>query len=238
MNPKKVARPSAGEFSGRLAATTAPLLARWQALSARERYLSSLAASAVGLLLVWAIALAPALRTLAGAETRRNTLDAQQQRLLVLQAEARRLQAEPRANPDDALRALQASVAQLGAGAQLSASGDRAILTLRGTPPDRLAAWLAQARANARVLPVEARLTRSPPRTAASAGATGGAAVAAGGVAGARLPIPVAAQAGPTPDFSQNMAFPSVSSAAVPVTAAADTDVRWDGTLVLALPPR
>ncbi|WP_295852782.1 type II secretion system protein GspM [uncultured Xylophilus sp.] len=204
---------------------------RWQALSPRERYLSGLAAVAVGLLLVWAIALAPALRTLAGAETRRNTLDAQQQRLLVLQAEARRLQAEPRANPDDALRALQASVAQLGAGAQLSASGDRAILTLRGTPPDRLAAWLAQARANARALPVEARLTRSPPRTAAAAGATGGS-------AGARLPNPVAAQAGPTPDFSQNIPFPASPSGAVPVTAAADTDVRWDGTLVLALPPR
>ena len=66
-------------------------------------------------------------------------------------------------NRDDALRALEASVrAQLGAQGQLGVSGDRATVVLRGVQPQALASWLAQARANAHVLPVQARLTRGP----------------------------------------------------------------------------
>ena len=65
--------------------------------------------------------------------------------------------------------ALEASVKQsLGTGAQLSVSGERATLTLKGVTATALGAWLAQVRANARALPAEARLVRSPATTAAT----------------------------------------------------------------------
>ena len=110
-----------------------------------------------------------------------------------LQAEALQLQAQPRANADDAQRALQASVsAALGASARLVQSGDRATLTLKGTPADALAGWLAQARSNARAVPQEVRLVRSPAPESRTA---------------------TTANTGTPP-------------------------VRWDGSIVLALPPR
>ena len=40
--------------------------------------------------------------------------------------------------------------------------GDRATLTLRDTPPEALAQWLAQVRINARALPVDSQITREP----------------------------------------------------------------------------
>ncbi|MCS4511020.1 type II secretion system protein GspM [Xylophilus ampelinus] len=188
------------------------LRARWNALAARERSMVRLAAAAVGIALVWWVALAPALRTLQVAETRRNTLDAQQQRLLALQAEARRLKAQPKAGYDESLRALEASVRDGLAGTgRLSVVGERATVTLRGTPPEVLAAWLARARANAHALPIEGKLMRSAPPAAP-----------VGNAAAARPPAP---------DFSQN------APAAV-VTAPPDRGPRWDGTLVLALPAR
>ena len=106
-----------------------------------------------------------------------------------LQAEAQQLQGAPRANPDNALRALQTSVTEnLGAGARLNVAGDRATLTLKGVPAQTLAPWLAQARSNAKSVPQEAHLVRS-----------------------------------------------NSNGAAMPRDGA---PARWDGTLVLALPPR
>lgn len=170
--------------------TTAALRARWQALAPREQNLLLAAAALIALALLWWLALAPALQTLREASTRHARLDAQLQHMQALQAQAQQLQATPRANPEDALRALQASVAErLGASARLSVAGDRATLTLQGTPADALAIWLAQARSNARALPQEAHLVRAT--------------------------------------------APDNRSAATQSAA-----VRWDGTLVLALPPR
>ena len=86
----------------------------------------------------------------------------QLQHMQALASEAQQLQAQPRTSPQDAARALQASVtATLGAGAKLALSGDRATLTLQGVQADALANWLAQARNNARAVPQEAHLTRS-----------------------------------------------------------------------------
>lgn len=79
-----------------------------------------------------------------------------------LQAQAQALQSQPKIGHDEALRALEASVKQgLGASAQLNVVGDRATVTLRNTPADALAEWLAQARVNARAIPSEARLVRN-----------------------------------------------------------------------------
>ena len=145
-----------------LTATLAPLQARWTAMAPREQMLVRLAVSAIVVALVWWVAIAPALRTLSSAEARQRILEAELQTMQSLRLQAQMLQAQPAINRDDAVRALQASVTQtLGASAQLNAAGDQATLTLRSTPAEALALWLAQARVNARALPTEVRLTRA-----------------------------------------------------------------------------
>lgn len=139
------------------------LALRWEALDPREQALARAAAALVGLALLWWLALAPALATLRHAEARQRSLDAQWQQMQRLQAEARVLQALPQPGRDEVLRALEDAVRQrLGATAQLQVAGERATLTLRNTPAEVLAQWLAQVRANARLVPGEARLVRSP----------------------------------------------------------------------------
>lgn len=173
--------------------TASPALrARWQALAPREQNLVLVAGSVVAFALLWWLALSPALATLRTAPARHAELDRQLQHMQALQAEAQQLQAAaPRGIAGgDPAAALRASVTQgLGASAQFNLVGDRATVTLKAAPADALAAWLAQARSNARATPVEARLVRST-----SAAGT-------------------AAQSGTAP---------------MP---------RWDGSLVLALPP-
>lgn len=141
----------------------APLRARWQALAPREQNLLRAAALLVAAALLWWLALAPALATLRSAPARHASLDAQLQHMQALQAQAQQLQGAPRTDPDNALRALQTSVTeQLGPHARLAVAGDRATLTLQGTPADALATWLVQARSNAKSVPQEAHLVRSP----------------------------------------------------------------------------
>lgn len=138
------------------------LAAAWARLAERERRLVLLAASVLGLALIWLLAVSPALRTLRQAEAQRATLAAQTEQLQRLRAEAQALQALPRLGHDEALRALESSVRQrLGDSAQLSVVGERATLVLRQTSAEALAQWLADARANARANTVEARLTRA-----------------------------------------------------------------------------
>lgn len=221
MSPSSSSRHDSGAHSG--AATLLPALqARWRALARREQTLVLAAATLVALALLWWVALAPALQVLRTAPARHAAVDAQLQHMQSLQAEALQLQAAPRARGGDALRTLQTSLAQqLGASAQLNTAGDRATVTLKAAPADALAAWLTQARATARVVPLEAKLTRSAAPAANPATTLTnrpGNFVAPG----AMLPItqPTSAPAAPPP------------AAAVP-----SGPPRWDGTLVLALPP-
>jgi general secretion pathway protein M len=138
------------------------LRARWNLLAPRERTAVALAAGTVLLALLWWVLLGPAWATLRQADAQHRQLDAQLQTMRSLQADAMALQNQPRVARDDALRALDNAVRQrLGATGQLSVTGDRATLTLKGADPDALARWLTQARVNARALPQEARLTRS-----------------------------------------------------------------------------
>ena len=167
------------------------LRARWAELAPRERRMVALAGTLVLLALLWWLALAPALRTLAAARDEHARLDAQLQQMSTLQTQARALQAQPRANRDESLRALESAVRQgLGPNAQFAGAGDGANVALRGTPADQFAQWLAQARSNARAVPREAHLTR------------------------AQTPPPA----------------PNAKAADEPAR------VRWDGTLVMALP--
>jgi general secretion pathway protein M len=135
----------------------------WARLAPREQRLVIGAACLVAAALLWWLALAPALAVVRGADAQHHTLDAQLQRMLALQAQAQALQSQPRQTPDEASRLLEATVRQqLGATARMSILGERVTVTLSGTSPQALGQWLTQARTNARVLPVEARLARNP----------------------------------------------------------------------------
>ncbi len=134
----------------------------WQGLAARERTGVALAATAVTAMLLWWLALSPALHTLALAQTQASQLETQLQTMHALQAQARALQAQPKMGHDEAVRALESSVRQrLGASAQFTLQGDRAMVTLKGVSAEALAQWLTLARVNARSVPIEARLQRS-----------------------------------------------------------------------------
>lgn len=133
----------------------------WSTLVARERVLVSLAAAIVVLALLWAVALAPALRTVRAAPAQSDRLDQQLQSMQAMAVLARELQGRPVVRRDDALRVLETSLTQrLGGRAQLTPSGDRVTVTLSGVAPKLLAQWLGQARSAARVVVLQARLNR------------------------------------------------------------------------------
>ena len=151
-----------------LSGALAPLQQALAGLQPRERRAVTLAAWVVGLGLLWWLAIAPALTTLRQAPERHASLDAQISQMRGMAATAQALRAQTTAQPparDDVLRALEQATAVLGAAAQLAVQGERATLTLNNAAPEALAQWLTQVRINARVVPVEAKLTRpgNPP---------------------------------------------------------------------------
>jgi general secretion pathway protein M len=145
-----------------MAAWRAPLAARWRALSERERNAASLALAAVVLLLVWWIALQPALRTLRDAPAQIDRLDAQLQHMQRQAAEAVELRAAPPLSTAQSTASLQAATERLGPRGRLALAGERATLTLTGATGAQLRDWLAEARSGARARPVEVQLTRTP----------------------------------------------------------------------------
>lgn len=141
---------------------TAPLAARWQGLPPREKTMVAAAGAIVAVVLLWLVALGPALDVLRSADGQHRVLDAQLQHMRGLQQQAQGLQGQPRQTRDEALRRLEASVRQrLGTTARMSVTGDKVNITVTGAQPDALAQWLTQARVDARSLPSEARLTRN-----------------------------------------------------------------------------
>jgi general secretion pathway protein M len=134
--------------------------ARWAALAPRERRGLSLALLAVGLLLVWVVAVQPALRTLGETPAQLDKLETQTQQLQRIAAEARELKAMAPVTPAQSGVALRAAADRLGDKAKLLVQGDRATLTLTNASPEALAAWLGEARSAARARPLEAQLTR------------------------------------------------------------------------------
>lgn len=142
--------------------STQALRARWTALAPREQALVLAAGALVAVALLWWVALAPALATLRKADDQHRVLDAQLQQMLSLQAQAQAMQAQPRQNPEEAMRQLDLAIRQqLGTAARYSIAGERVTLTLTGVAPAALAQWLSQVRVNARAIPAEAKLTRN-----------------------------------------------------------------------------
>jgi general secretion pathway protein M len=141
---------------------TAALRARWLTLATREKVLVAAAAVLVLFVLVWLMAVRPALGVLRISDREHRELDAQLQQMMVLQQQARTLQSQPKLGHDEALRLLETSLRErIGTSARLAVNGNRATITLTGTPADVLARWLTQARVDARALPSEARLSRN-----------------------------------------------------------------------------
>ncbi len=134
--------------------------ARWTSLAPRERSGVLLAVWLVGLALAWAVLLAPALRVLQKAPARHALLDADMERMLRLQMRARVLQSQTAVSAPEALKALQASAAQLGKGASVRVLGDRVTLTLQQVSAADFAQWLAQPGAAFPLQPVEMHVQR------------------------------------------------------------------------------
>jgi len=188
----------------------------WAQLAPREQRLVAIALPLVLLVLLWWVALAPALRTLADAPAAHAQLDAQLQQMSTLQAQARRLQTQTRVPRDDALRALEDAVRDGLPNAQLQvagASSEGATVTVRATAPDVLAQWLAQARGNARAVPREVHLTRSQAQPVA----------------------PTSLRPAALPPAGTPLGSAPAATLAPSSTPAAP---RWDGTLVMSLPAR
>ena len=139
----------------------------WRQMKPREKRLTLIAGIFMFLALLWWLALAPAIKTIRQAPEQHRNLDAQIQVMQSMSSEAKGLQSQPKLGLEDAQAALQSSVTQrFGSTAQLSMSGERATLTLKNASPQELAQWLTQARVNARAVPSEVKLNRSPNATA------------------------------------------------------------------------
>lgn len=163
-------------MSLRLTSVFAPLLGpvlshgmvRWQAASVRERRSLMLAAAVVGLYLLWALGLQPALRTLRSAPERLAELDAQWQQMQRLAQEAGDLRQLPAISPSEAEAALNAASTRLGPTTRLQMAGDRVTVSFSEINPADLQAWLSEVRGAARARVVEATLQRAgtPPPSA------------------------------------------------------------------------
>lgn len=139
----------------------AVLRQRWAALGERERLVVGGLGAFLAVVMVWLVAVAPALRTLAQAPVQRQQLDAQALQMQALATEAAELASFAPVPPAQAQQVLKSATDQLGAKARLQVNGDRATLTLTNATGEDLRQWLQQARGGARARPAEMTLTRS-----------------------------------------------------------------------------
>lgn len=163
--PMTSTAPDTGASTGGNAARGAlrGLQAWWATLAGRERRLVTAGAAVLGAFLFWAIALAPAWRTLRSAPALIEAGETQARQMQAWAAEAVRLRAVAPVPMAQAQQALTAATTRLGEHAKLSLQGERALLTLKGLSGDQLAGWLAEVRAGARARVVEASLSQTSP---------------------------------------------------------------------------
>ena len=135
---------------------------RWQAMAERERRAVALAAGFLALVLLWAVGLQPAWRTLKEVPVQINLVDADLQAMRALAEETTRLRSAPPVTSSQAVAALNSATESLGPKGRLSIQGDRATLTLSSVDTEALSQWLELARSAARARPIEAQLSRGP----------------------------------------------------------------------------
>ncbi len=137
------------------------LASRWASLAARERIMVAAAIVLISTALLWWVAIAPALSKLSQVRAAAPAVEAQLQQMRSQANEATLLKAQRSLSYDESLRSLESSIKTLGTGATLSVSDTRANITLRAVSGDALAQWLAQVRANARLVPSDVRLKKA-----------------------------------------------------------------------------
>ncbi|MFG6446863.1 type II secretion system protein GspM [Roseateles sp. BYS180W] len=135
--------------------------ARWAALAQRERQALQALAWLLGAALLWAVALAPAWRTLQQAPAQQLALDEQILRMQAMAREAQQLRELPQVSAAQTQAALSAAVARLGDAAQLQVQGERAVLRVQDLPGTELLRWLQEVRLAAKARPVQVQLQRS-----------------------------------------------------------------------------
>ena len=133
----------------------------WRSRAPRERQLIALGALALAVLIVWLIAVQPALTTLREAPAELDRLDAQWQQMQIAAFESAALRSASPVPPAQANEALRAATERLGGKGKIALQGDRAVLTFSGVPFEALRNWLGEARSAARARPVEAQLLKS-----------------------------------------------------------------------------
>jgi len=132
----------------------------WRSRAPRERQLIAAGAFALALLVVWLIAVQPALRTLREAPAELDRLDAQLQQMQIAAMESTALRSASPVPPAQANEALRAATERLGGKGKIALQGDRAVLTFSAVPFEALRNWLGEARSAARARPVEAQLLK------------------------------------------------------------------------------
>jgi general secretion pathway protein M len=135
----------------------------WQTRAPRERQLIAAMVVAVGILLLWWIAVQPALRTLREASIEIERLEQQTQQVQLAAAEMQTLRSVSPVPTEQAMAALRSATARLGDKAKISVQGERATLSFTGIPAEALRAWLGEARSGARARPLEAQMIKSGP---------------------------------------------------------------------------
>jgi general secretion pathway protein M len=130
----------------------------WQSRAPRERQLIAAMAVAVALLIIWLIAVRPALNTLRETPAELERLDAQWQQMQLAALESATLRSASPVPPQQAAEALRAATERLGGKGKIALQGDRATLTFSGASFETLRDWIGEARSAARARPVEVQL--------------------------------------------------------------------------------
>ena len=132
----------------------------WRSRAPRERQLIAAGAIALAILLVWLIAVQPALKILRETPAELDRLDSQWQQMQLAAFESAALRSASPVPPAQANEALRAATERLGGKGKISLQGDRAVLTFSGLPFEALRNWLGEVRSAARARPVEAQLLK------------------------------------------------------------------------------
>ncbi len=138
------------------------LRSHWQSLGERDRLILRLAAAGLALLLVWLLALQPALRVLRAMPAQLDAAELSLQQMQRLALEASELRAVPAVSAEQSMQALQAASQHLGPQASLTIQADRAVLNFSGIAGAALQAWLIEVRSAARARPIQAQVQRGP----------------------------------------------------------------------------
>lgn len=141
---------------------TTQVKAWWEALSSRDKRMIRVAAVLLIFVLLWLLALQPAIRTIRSFESTQRTQEAKLQQMLNLQSQAQSMQNLPLVSQAAAVTALEISIEQtFGNRAEIIFNGNNATVNVRAISPEDLAKWLNNIRTNSRTVAVQARLTRT-----------------------------------------------------------------------------